>query len=163
MGVSVPLGAAAISAAGRSTGTALAAGPPTLLSSPPARQVSTVPGTGARRVLHAPIPSHCIGAGRSPCSPLAPQVQLARLCQAAILSCGSAPATRPLVGSGRPDHSWLRLNNAPGAPPHASGHSWRSPGSQDVYAKIRGRRELRFTLAAPSASGHAAHNLGQDL
>ncbi|KAJ1129216.1 hypothetical protein NDU88_007587 [Pleurodeles waltl] len=73
-------------------------------------------------------------------------------CPAALLRRLGRPSARS-----RPVLSWLASNSAPGAPPHASDLSWRSPGPEShyVYAKIRGCRELRFTRAAPSASGHA--------
>ncbi|KAJ1192449.1 hypothetical protein NDU88_001756 [Pleurodeles waltl] len=55
-GVSGPLCATAIFAVGRSTGPALAMGPPLLLSSLPAQLIATVPGAVARRVLHTRSP-----------------------------------------------------------------------------------------------------------
>ncbi|KAJ1178323.1 hypothetical protein NDU88_003569 [Pleurodeles waltl] len=80
-------------------GPALAAGPPILHSLPLARQAVTELGMGAKQFLCAPILFRHIRAGRSPYSRPAPQAQLPRLHKAAILSNGSATATRPSVRS----------------------------------------------------------------
>ncbi|KAJ1109447.1 hypothetical protein NDU88_006807 [Pleurodeles waltl] len=116
-------------------------------------------GTGSDHVLHVPIPSRRIRAWRPFSFPLAfrfscrvsagPPFNPTALCQ----------RQSRLVILGQLDLFQLPFLSAPGVPLCATGLSWSSlgSGSQDYCAKISGRRELRFTHAAPSASSHAPH------